>query len=52
MSNREPTYLGDGLYAAMEGAMVKLYTSDGFRETNVVFLEPEVLTAFLRWLES
>lgn len=40
------TYLGDGLYAAYDGYMVRLYASNGMQVTNEVWLEPEVLESF------
>ncbi len=43
-------YLGDGLYAQYEHGMVELYTFDGLRKTNQVFLEEPVLDAFFRWI--
>lgn len=52
MNEEQPRYLGDGVYVTTDRGMVKLYTSDGLSETNVVYLEPEVLRAFLRWAEE
>jgi hypothetical protein len=46
------TYLGDGLYAAFDGWQIELYASNGRNKTNVVYLEPGVLAAFLRYVES
>lgn len=45
-------YLGDGVYAEFEGpsAILKLTTSDGLRETNVIYLEPEVIRDLLEFL--
>jgi hypothetical protein len=46
-------YLGDGAYVYLNAAgQVILYTSNGISETNVVALEPEVLKAFLHWIEQ
>jgi hypothetical protein len=42
-----PRYLGDGVYVAIERGMLKLYTSDGISETNVIFLEPSVMDALM-----
>jgi hypothetical protein len=44
-------YLGDGLFASFDGWQIVLYTTDGIRTTNQVYLEPEVLAAFLRYIE-
>ena len=45
-------YLGDGLYVDFEGAQVILIASDGENDSNKVYLEPEVLKAFLDWLKK
>lgn len=45
-------YLGDGCYVELDRGMVKLTTSNGTEDTNTVYLEPEVLAQFLRWLED
>ena len=44
-------YLGDGAYADFDGWSVVLTTENGLTETNRIVMEPEVTTAFLRWLE-
>ncbi len=52
----EKTYLGDGVYANIENGMIKLTTEDqhlwddGISITNVIYLEPEVLTCFLNYI--
>lgn len=49
----EREYLGDGLYVEIvSGQMVRLFTNDGLRDTNEVFLEPEVLTNFLKYVDK
>ena len=50
MGKDEETYLGDGLYAKFDGRQFEIYASDGFRKTNRVFLEPDVLAAFIRYI--
>ena len=46
-------YLGDGVYAEHDPAnMIRLWTSDGFRETNEIFLEPEVWLALQRYVQK
>jgi hypothetical protein len=47
-----PIYLGDGVYAAFEGDQLKLSTSDGVRQINVIYLEPEVVEALQRYLKA
>jgi len=46
------TYLGDGLYAKTENGQVVLYASNGVYACDTVYLEPEVLREFLRWLKE
>jgi hypothetical protein len=41
----EETYLGDGLYASLEGGMIKLRAPHGGLSDHVVYLEPDVYTA-------
>lgn len=45
------TYLGDGLYASSDGWQVRLRAP---REggDHEVFLDPDILRAFLRYVES
>jgi hypothetical protein len=50
-SSREPEYLGDGLYAEFDGYHIRLFASHGDR-IHHVFLEPETLAAFLRYVEK
>ena len=50
-------YLGDGVYVTIwhEGCdypSAVLTTEDGYRITNTIFLEPEVLANFLNWIEG
>lgn len=45
------SYLGDAVYASYDGYYIKLTTEDGRDETNVIILDPEVLTAFVRFVE-
>ena len=46
------TYLGDGVYAERSGDVVVLTTDDGVGVTNVIYLEPAVFTALLRFAAS
>lgn len=44
-------YLGDGVYVEMQNDYyVVLTTEDGIAVSNTIYLEPEVLIAFERWL--
>jgi hypothetical protein len=45
-------YLGDGVFVRWEPRRVVLTAEDGMRETNIIFLEPEVLKAFLEYLKE
>lgn len=42
-------YLGDGLYADYDGYQIEVYASNGLRKTNVVYFDPDVLRAFIRY---
>jgi hypothetical protein len=44
-------YLGDGLYAHYDGYQVTLYADRGGSH-HYVCLEPEVIQAFIRYLEK
>jgi hypothetical protein len=44
------TYLGDGLYATFDGWSIELYASNGKYKTDCVYLEPEVLNAFEKYI--
>ena len=45
-------YLGDGVYLEHDGYLIRLYTCDGILVTSEVYLEPEVLEAFLRVIKK
>jgi hypothetical protein len=45
-------YLGDGAYAEWKEGSVYLTTENGISVTNTVVLEPQVLEAFLIWIET
>ncbi len=49
MNYRE--YLGDGLYGDFDGYQIILAANNGIRDTNVVYLEPEVLKKFFAYIE-
>ena len=44
-------YLGDGLYAAFDGWMIKLWAPRGHEE-HWVALEPDILENFFKFLED
>jgi hypothetical protein len=46
------TYLGDSVYVELSPFHIILTTENGMEASNVIFLEPEVLEAFLRFIES
>lgn len=50
----EKTYLGDSVYAAFDGWGVTLTTENGLPgdPSNTIVLEPEVVTAFLTFVEQ
>lgn len=39
------TYLGDGVYASFDGFMIRLFTNNGLRDLNEIYLEDTVLEA-------
>jgi len=45
-------YLGDGVYVELENNMIKLTTENGIEITNTIYLEPEVYTALVKWVEG
>ena len=49
MSARK-TYLGDGVYADLEGGMIKLTTEDGREPSNTIYLEHETLLALEQYV--
>ena len=40
-------YLGDAVYAGLDDGMIKLTTSDGIKDTNTIYLAPEVFAALI-----
>lgn len=46
----EKRYLGDSVYAAIDGGMVQLTTENGAGPTNEIFLELEVFEALKRYV--
>jgi hypothetical protein len=47
---KNPTYLGDGVFANQERGMIRLTSSNGVRDTNTIYLEDFVVAAFIRYL--
>ena len=47
-----PTYLGDSVYASFDGYQIKLFTNNGFGESNVIFLEDGTYDALLKFVEK
>ena len=43
-------YIGDAVYIDFDGFGIVLTTEDGYQTTNRIVLEPEVLSAFERWV--
>lgn len=52
--NKVVSYLGGGVYAESvpERDMVKLYTDNGAAQTNIIWLEPEVIAALKKFLRD
>lgn len=45
-------YLGDEVYAMFDGYSINLMAQDNEQITDIVSLQPEVLTAFLCYVEK
>lgn len=43
------TYLGDSVYMDQLDYGFEIYTQNGYERENVIFLEPEVLQALIRF---
>lgn len=50
MMDKNPQYLGDGVYASFDGYHINLAVND--RRNHVVALEPAVLEALVRYANS
>ena len=49
----EKTYLGDGVYASVDGIKVALTTDNGFGyTTNTIYLEAGVIKSLLRFFKD
>jgi hypothetical protein len=46
------TYLGDGVYASFDGYTINLTTENGISVTNSIYMEPEVMGAFFKYVEQ
>lgn len=46
------TYLGDGVYVEFEDEMIKLTTEDGIEITNTIYLESDVYSNLIKWVEG
>jgi hypothetical protein len=45
-------YLGDDVYVTYQSGLWKLFTFNGVQETNVIWLEPDVLASFMKLVQS
>jgi hypothetical protein len=45
-------YIGDGVYALFDGYGIELRANDAEKPTDIVYLEPDVLTSFLMFVEQ
>jgi hypothetical protein len=52
MKINEKTYLGDGLYAVFDGYYFRLTSENGISVLDEVYLEPEVLKAFIEFTKK
>lgn len=44
-------YLGDGVYVHFDGVGIELRANDHEAPSDIIYLEPEVLAALLRFVE-
>jgi hypothetical protein len=47
-----PEYLGDSVYVAVRAGMLVLTTNNGYGPTNTIFLEKEVYSNLLRYVDT
>lgn len=52
MKPGDKSYVGDGVYVALDNGMIRLTTENGYEETNTIYLEPEVWRALKAWIED
>jgi hypothetical protein len=52
MTTASKQYLGDGVYVNFDGYQIELTTEDGLSTLNRIYLEPEVLAAFMYYIKS
>lgn len=52
MKINEQKYLGDGLYVSFDGYQFALSAENGIVATDTVFLEPDVLKAFIKFTKE
>lgn len=48
----EPVYLGDSVYAQMDGVSVRLYLDNGLGAHSEIYLEPAVYSALCDFVNS
>jgi len=46
----EKVYLGDSVYVKIEDGVVVVYTDNGIKETNKIFLDPDVVEKLVSYL--
>lgn len=49
---KDKTYIGDQVYVTYDGYHVILTTENGIATTNQIYMEPEVLAAFIKWAKN
>lgn len=48
----DKAYLGDSVYCQFDGSSFRLTTENGGPPSNTIYLEPEVIKAFQRFLTN
>ena len=52
MADKQTVYLGDGAYAEYDGWGFTIFASNGLERTDSVYLEPEVLASFQKFIDA
>lgn len=46
------TYIGDSVYAELDGRGLTLTTENGYGPSNTIILEPQIWADLLMWVEA
>ena len=51
MNPGEKVYLGDSVYALFDGYHIVIITNNGIKDTNEIYLEPDVQVNLVKFIE-